>query len=87
MTERRQRDWSELCTAVANETDSKKLVSLIQELTRALEEVVEKRLFVGGFVNISNPGDEQSQYIVVAQDAERVFQQTPRVEELNHSGT
>jgi hypothetical protein len=38
MTERRQRDWSELCTAVANETDSKKLVSLIQELTRALDE-------------------------------------------------
>ena len=38
MTERRQRDWSELCIAVANETDSKKLVSLIQELTKALDE-------------------------------------------------
>jgi len=27
------------------------------------------------------PGDEQSQYIVVVQDAERVFQQTPRFDQ------
>jgi hypothetical protein len=38
MAERKQRDWRELCDAVTNETDSKKLDSLVQELIRALDE-------------------------------------------------
>jgi hypothetical protein len=33
-----QRDWRELCAAVTNEPDSKKLDSLVQELIRALDE-------------------------------------------------
>lgn len=33
-----QRDWRELCAAVANETDSDKLNALIPELIRALDE-------------------------------------------------
>jgi hypothetical protein len=38
MDERDQRDWRELCVAVANETDSMKLGSLVQELITALDE-------------------------------------------------
>jgi hypothetical protein len=38
MAGRKQRDWRELCTAVQNETDSKKLDSMVQELIRALDE-------------------------------------------------
>jgi hypothetical protein len=38
MAERNQKDWRELCAAVANETDSKKLGSLVQELIKALDE-------------------------------------------------
>jgi hypothetical protein len=38
MDERNQRDWRELCVAVANETDSMKLGSLVQELITALDE-------------------------------------------------
>jgi hypothetical protein len=38
MAGHRQRDWRELCTAVTNETDSKKLDSMVQELIRALDE-------------------------------------------------
>jgi hypothetical protein len=34
----KQRDWRELCAAVTNEPDSKKLDSLVQELIRALDE-------------------------------------------------
>jgi hypothetical protein len=37
MAQRKQRDWRELCTAVANETDSNKLGSLVQELIEALD--------------------------------------------------
>jgi len=33
-----QRDWRELCAAVTNEPDSKKLDSMVQELIRALDE-------------------------------------------------
>jgi hypothetical protein len=33
-----KRDWRELCAAVTNESDSKKLISLIQELVEALNE-------------------------------------------------
>ena len=38
MAGRQQRDWCELCVAVTNETDSKKLDSMVQELIRALDE-------------------------------------------------
>jgi hypothetical protein len=31
-----KRDWRELCAAVTNESDSKKLISLIKELVEAL---------------------------------------------------
>jgi len=33
----RERDWRELCGAVATEHDSKKLIALLQELTEALD--------------------------------------------------
>jgi hypothetical protein len=32
-----QKDWRELCVAVINETDSTRLISLVQELTEALD--------------------------------------------------
>jgi hypothetical protein len=38
MSERKRKDWRELCTAVSNEGDSNKLVSLVEELIRALDE-------------------------------------------------
>ncbi|HWY58750.1 MAG TPA: hypothetical protein VNZ03_30075 [Terriglobales bacterium] len=38
MVGHKQRDWRELCEAVANETDSKKLHSLVHELIKALDE-------------------------------------------------
>ena len=38
MADGMQRDWRELCAAVANESDSTKLSSLIQELIEALDE-------------------------------------------------
>jgi hypothetical protein len=38
MARRKQKDWRELCIAVAHETDSNKLGSLVQELIMALDE-------------------------------------------------
>jgi hypothetical protein len=38
MAQRNQKDWRKLCAAVANETDSNKLGSLVQELIKALDE-------------------------------------------------
>ena len=38
MTERTHKDWRELCAAVVNENDPKKLDLLIQELTEALDD-------------------------------------------------
>lgn len=38
MAQRKQKDWLELCTAVAHETDSNKLSSLVRELIMALDE-------------------------------------------------
>ena len=32
-----EKDWRDLCVAVTNEKDSTKLISLIQELTEALD--------------------------------------------------
>jgi 3-methyladenine DNA glycosylase AlkD len=42
MAQVKQRDWRELCDAVTNETDSKKLDSLVQELITALDEGEQK---------------------------------------------
>ena len=42
MAQGKQRDWRELCGAVTNETDSKKLDSLVQELITALDEGEQK---------------------------------------------
>jgi hypothetical protein len=42
MAQGKQRDWRELCDAVTNETDSKKLDSLVQELITALDEGEQK---------------------------------------------
>ena len=38
MTDPIPRDWREVCAAVANEKDSKKLELLLQELIRALDD-------------------------------------------------
>jgi hypothetical protein len=38
MAQRNQKDWRELCAAVANETDSNKLGLLVRELIKALDE-------------------------------------------------
>ncbi len=38
MPERKRKHWRELCTAVSNERDSKKLSLLVQELIVALDE-------------------------------------------------
>ena len=37
------KDWRELCKAAANELDPKKLMALIAEITRALDERDERR--------------------------------------------
>lgn len=37
MADGKQKDWRELCLAVTNERDSAKLISLVQELTEALD--------------------------------------------------
>jgi hypothetical protein len=37
MADGMQRDWRELCAAVANESDTTKLSSLVQELIEALD--------------------------------------------------
>ena len=38
-----QKDWRELCVAVTNETDSKKISSLVQELIEALDKGARSR--------------------------------------------
>jgi hypothetical protein len=42
-TEDRTKDWRELCKAAANELDPAKLMELIGELTRALDERDKRR--------------------------------------------
>jgi hypothetical protein len=42
-TEDRTKDWPELCKAAANELDPAKLMELIGELTRALDERDKRR--------------------------------------------
>ena len=37
------RDWRELCKAAANEVDPRKLMALVAEITRALDERDKKR--------------------------------------------
>jgi len=43
MDQDRVKDWRELCKAAANEPDQKKLMALIAEITRALDERDERR--------------------------------------------
>ena len=43
MDQDRVKDWRELCQAAANEVDPKKLMALIAEITRALDERDERR--------------------------------------------
>ncbi len=43
MDQDRVKDWQELCKAAANEPDTKKLMALIAEITRALDERDERR--------------------------------------------
>jgi hypothetical protein len=43
MDQDRVKDWWELCGAAANERDPKKLMALIAEITRALDERDERR--------------------------------------------
>ncbi len=38
MAERRREDWRELCTAAANEPDSEKLFSLVNQILKAFED-------------------------------------------------
>ena len=38
MAESKKRDWRELCAAVAKEPDSEKVVSLVHQILRALDE-------------------------------------------------
>lgn len=38
MSERKRKDWRDLCAAVSTEHDSNKLGSLVQELIAALDE-------------------------------------------------
>lgn len=48
MTVQAQKDWRELCAAVASENDPKKLLVLIQELTQALDFRSPERLSENG---------------------------------------
>jgi hypothetical protein len=43
MDQDRGKDWRELCQAAATELDPKKLMALIAEITRALDERDERR--------------------------------------------
>jgi len=43
MDQDRTKDWRELCSAAANEVDPVKLMNLIAELTKALDERDKKR--------------------------------------------
>jgi hypothetical protein len=43
MDQDRAKDWRELCKAAANESDPKKLMALVAEITRALDERDKKR--------------------------------------------
>ena len=43
MTEQAQRDWRELCAAVASEHDPRKFELLIEELTQALDDSEKSR--------------------------------------------
>jgi DNA-binding transcriptional ArsR family regulator len=43
MDQDRRKDWRELCKAAASELDPAKLISLVSELTRALDERDKKK--------------------------------------------
>lgn len=54
MDKDRNKDWRELCKAAANERDPEKLMDLIAQLTRALDERDKKRRRIIG----DNPDDK-----------------------------
>jgi hypothetical protein len=60
-TEDRTKDWRELCKAAANELDPAKLMELIGELNRALDERDKKRR--RGNENEEEPPDENRRII------------------------
>ena len=59
MDQDRVKDWRELCKAPANELDPKKLMALIAEITRALDERDKKRN-----IAIKNDRDSEASFSV-----------------------
>jgi hypothetical protein len=57
MDQDRAKDWRELCKAAANELDPKKLMALIAEIARALDERDEKRN-----IGIKNERDSEASF-------------------------
>ena len=53
----RKRDWRELCGAVAQEHDSKKLLALLQELTEALDQDLARSAVGGYYAKVGLPLD------------------------------
>jgi hypothetical protein len=49
------KDWRELCKAAANELDPKKLMALVAEITRALDERDASRNIAGENERIESP--------------------------------
>jgi hypothetical protein len=56
----RTKDWRELCKAAATELDPAKLMDLIAELTKALDERDKKRRHVNGENPNENRGESRS---------------------------
>lgn len=56
----RTKDWRELCKAAANEPDPAKLMGLIAELTKALDERDRKRRYGTGGQADENDGGTRS---------------------------
>jgi len=61
MDENRSKDWRELCKKAANELDPAKLMELIAELTKALDERDKKRNRIREEVESSDPGERSLQ--------------------------
>ncbi len=60
MERERTKDWRELCKAAATELDPTKLMDLITELTKALDERDKKRRNVNGENPNGNNGESSS---------------------------
>lgn len=61
------KDWRELCEAAANELDPKKLMALIAEMTRALDERDERRNIASENERTTSPGSS-SEYCGLVSD-------------------